>query len=70
MNLIQNSWNDSEEIFRYSMKYNTKKMNLAGFQEELSFFKGKILNFDILDSKNGKIILTKGTKVNQKKSMI
>ena len=36
------------------------------FKEDLSFFKGKILNFDLLDSKNGKIIVTKGTKVNQK----
>ena len=36
------------------------------FKQDLSFFKGKILNNDILDSKNGKIILSKGTKVNQK----
>ena len=36
------------------------------FKEDLSFFKGKILNYDILDSKNGKTILSKGTKVNQK----
>jgi len=36
------------------------------FKEELTFFKSKILNFDILDSKNGKILITKGTKVNQK----
>ena len=36
------------------------------FKEDLSFFKGKILNFDIIDSKNGKILLTKGTKINQK----
>jgi len=37
-----------------------------GFKQDLSFFKAKILNHDILDSKNGKIILSKGTKVNQK----
>ncbi len=37
-----------------------------GFKQDLSFFKAKILNNDILDSKNGKIILSKGTKVNQK----
>ena len=37
-----------------------------GFKQDLSFFKAKILNYDILDSKNGKIILSKGTKVNQK----
>ncbi len=36
------------------------------FKEDLSFFKGKILNYDLLDSKNGKILLPKGTKVNQK----
>ena len=36
------------------------------FKQDLSFFKSKILNFDILDSKNGKVLLTKGTKVNQK----
>ena len=44
-----------------------KKMNYGwSFKEDLSFFKAKILNFDLLDSKNGKIIVTKGTKVNQK----
>jgi len=36
------------------------------FKEDLSFFKTKILNFDLLDSKSGKIIVSKGTKVNQK----
>ena len=36
------------------------------FKQDLSFFKAKILNHDLLDSKNGKIILSKGTKVNQK----
>ena len=36
------------------------------FKEDFSFFKGKILNFDLLESKNGKILLSKGTKVNQK----
>jgi len=36
------------------------------FKEDLSFFKGKILNYDLLDSKNGKLILSKGTKINQK----
>ena len=44
-----------------------KKNNFGwSFKEDLSFFRGKILNFDLLDSKNGKIILSKGTKVNQK----
>jgi len=36
------------------------------FKQDLSFFKGKILNFDLLDSKNGKLLLSKGTKINQK----
>ena len=36
------------------------------FKDDLSFFKGKILNFDLLDSNNGKIVISKGTKVNQK----
>ncbi len=36
------------------------------FKEDLSFFKAKILNFDLLDSKNGKTVIAKGTKVNQK----
>ena len=30
------------------------------------FLKQKILNYDILDSKTGKILISKGTKVNQK----
>ena len=36
------------------------------FKEDLSFYKSKILGFDLMDSKNGKILITKGTKVNQK----
>tara|TARA_X000000950_G_scaffold271568_1_gene352841 strand:- start:1486 stop:5691 length:4206 start_codon:yes stop_codon:yes gene_type:complete len=36
------------------------------FKPDLSYFKAKILNFDLLDSKNGKTLLSKGTKVNQK----
>ncbi len=36
------------------------------FKENLSFYKSKILNFDLLDSNNGKILITKGSKVNQK----
>ena len=44
-----------------------KKNNFGwSFKEDLSFFKSKILNFDLLDSKNGKVIISKGTKVNQK----
>ncbi len=36
------------------------------FKEELSFYKAKILNHDIIDSNSGKILISKGTKVNQK----
>ncbi len=36
------------------------------FKQDLSFFKAKILNYDLLDSKNGKVLISKGTKVNQK----
>ena len=44
-----------------------KKNNYGwSFKEDLSFYKAKILNFDLLDSKNGKTIVSKGTKVNQK----
>mgnify|MGYP001160146677 CR=1 FL=1 len=53
------------EIFYENISY---KKNQYGwqFKEDLSFFKGKILNYDILDSKTGKILITKGTKVSQK----
>ena len=52
----------NEEIVRF-ISY---KKNDYGwqFKEDLSFFKGKILNYDILDSKTGKILISKGTKVN------
>ncbi len=44
-----------------------KKNNFGwSFKQDISFFKAKILNFDLLDSKNGKVIVSKGTKVNQK----
>ena len=36
------------------------------FKENLEFYKSKILAYDIMDPKNGKILITKGTKVNQK----
>ena len=57
-----------EEIL--SIFYNNviyKKNNFGwSFKEDLSFFKAKILNYDLLDSKNGKVVISKGTKVNQK----
>ncbi len=44
-----------------------KKNNYGwSFKEDISFFKAKILNYDLIDSKNGKTIISKGTKVNQK----
>ena len=33
---------------------------------DISFYKGKVLNYNILDSSNGKIILDQGTKVTQR----
>ena len=46
----------------------TKKNDFGWqFKEDLKFYKGKILNYDLLDSKNGKILITKGTKFAVKK---
>ena len=58
----------SEEILSIFYDNISYKKNDFGwqFKEDLSFFKGKILNFDILDTKNGKILISKGTKVNQR----
>ena len=58
----------SEEILAIFYDNITCKKNDYGwqFKEDLSFYKGKILNYNILDSKNGKILIAKGTKVNQK----
>jgi len=57
-----------EEILSVFYKNIIYKKNNFGwsFKEDLSFFKSKILNFNLLDSKNGKVIISKGTKVNQK----
>ncbi len=57
-----------EEILSLFYENVQYKKNEHGwsFKQDLAFFKAKILNYDLLDSKNGKIILTKGTKVNQK----
>ncbi len=58
----------SEEIL--SLFYDNivyRKNNFGwSFKQDLTFFKAKILNFDLLDSNNGKILVSKGTKVNQK----
>ena len=47
---------------------NSYKKNKFGwqFKTDLSFYKAKILNYDFIDSKNGKVIFTKGTKLNQR----
>ena len=57
-----------EEILSLFYDNTIYKKNDYGwsFKQDLSFFKGKILNFDLLDPKNGKILVSKGIKVNQK----
>ena len=52
-------------LFYQNINYKKNEFGWS-FKQDFSFFKGKILNFDLIDSKNGKVILTKGTKVNQK----
>jgi len=58
----------NEEILHVFYENISYKKNEFGwqFKEDLSFFKAKILNFDILDTKTGKPLAIKGTKVNQK----
>ena len=58
----------NEEILALFYENVPYKKNEFGwqFKEDLSFFKAKILSYDLLDSKSGKNLITKGTKVNQK----
>ena len=58
----------AEEILSTFYDSLTYKKNEHGwqFKENLSFYKSKILSFDLLNSSNGKVIISKGTKVNQK----
>ncbi len=58
----------NEEILQIFYESTLYKKNEYGwqFKQDLKFFKGKILNFELLDPKNGKVLLNKGTKVNQK----
>ncbi len=58
----------SEEILSLFYDNILYKKNEFGWssKQDFSFFKGKILNFDLLDSKSGKVLISKGTKVNQK----
>ena len=57
-----------EEILSNFYENISYKRNDYGwqFKEDLTFYKSKILGFDIMDSQNGKIIISKGIKVNQK----
>ncbi len=57
-----------EEILMLFYENINYKKNDYGWssKQDFSFYKGKILNYDILDSKNGKVLISKGTKVNQK----
>jgi len=58
----------SEEILELFYENISFKRNEHGwtFKENLSFYKSKILGYDILNNSNGKILISKGTKVNQK----
>ncbi len=58
----------AEEILSIFYKNIPYKKNDFGwsFKEDLIFFKSKIINFDLLDSKTGKVLIEKGTKINQR----
>ena len=58
----------SEEILSTFYENIFYKRNEFGwqFKEDLAFYKSKILGFDLLDSKNGKTLISKGTKLNLK----
>jgi len=51
--------------FYNSIEYKKNKFGWQ-FKEDLKFFKGKILNFNLLDSNSGKTLIQKGTKVTQR----
>ncbi len=52
-------------LFYQNIPYKKNEFGWS-FKPDLSFYKAKILNYDLLDSKNGKILVSKGTKVNLK----
>ncbi len=57
-----------EEILNFfyeSIEYKRNKLGWQ-FKTDLSFYKAKILNYDFLDSNSGKVIFTKGSKLNQR----
>jgi len=57
-----------EEILNFFYESIEYKKNKYGwhFPVDLSFLKGKILNYNLLDSSNGKVLFLKGSKVTQK----
>ena len=57
-----------EEILNFfydSIEYKKNKFGWQ-FKTDLSFYKAKILNYDFIDSNSGKVIFTKGSKLNQR----
>jgi len=58
----------AQEILSFFYETIDYKKNKYGWELEgdLAFFKGKILNYDLLDTNNGKVIFLKGTKITQK----
>ncbi|MFL2510467.1 MAG: DNA-directed RNA polymerase subunit beta [Alphaproteobacteria bacterium] len=57
-----------EEILNFfydSVEYKRNKFGWQ-FKEDLAFYKAKILNYDFIDSNSGKVIFTKGSKLNQR----
>ena len=57
-----------EEILGIFYKSIEFKKGKYGWNSKLdiSFYKGKVLNYNIIDSNNGKVVLEKGTKVTQR----
>ena len=57
-----------EEILKFFYDNIEYKKNKFGWQykEDLKYYKGKILNFDLLDATNSKVLIQKGVKVTQR----
>ena len=58
----------SEEILATFYENIQLKKDEHGWKFKInpSFYKAKILNYDLLDQKNGKVLISKGTKINQR----
>ena len=58
----------AEEILNFFYASIHHKKNKYGWQfpENLTFLKGKILNYNLLDSNTGKTLFLKGSKISQK----